>query len=392
VIPRFFSSAFLIALFVAMSDQAGGPVLDRLAAALEEQKKRAKGRYKPVLFVVSVGISDARETQRELEHTFGVSALVVTEESDEEDRREALRLGHPDSPYEAVVSVLMLREGWDVPEVSVIALLRKFSSHVYGQQVIGRGLRKVIREPSEREILCVVDHPKLDHAWLWDLVRAKVRTGMKPDETLDPEDDLPEAAAPEAAELVRPEKLIDISEPASTQDEVDFTDLLGEVPDEEEPRKDWPELLAAAAYSHDAVEITKVAIKGVKSMSLGPTGFVKLMSGGVEEGSSLEPPDITEEDLPPVDELVDQLKEDVRSLVEELLFEKGFAGTHKGELYRIAMNHVEEKLLHGRPPAASSKFRLIYAIHKIPEVRDTFMRPGLVAGIVTFPLAEELSA
>ncbi len=34
----------------------------------------------------------------------------------------------------------MLREGWDVPEVGVILLLRKFGSPVYGQQVIGRAI------------------------------------------------------------------------------------------------------------------------------------------------------------------------------------------------------------------------------------------------------------
>ena len=40
----------------------------------------------------------------------------------------------------------MLREGWDVPAVSVILLLRKFSRRVYGQQVVGRGLRLNVRD------------------------------------------------------------------------------------------------------------------------------------------------------------------------------------------------------------------------------------------------------
>ena len=53
-------------------------------------------------------------------------SLLVTEKSDEEEREAARRLGKPGSPYEAVVSVLML--------------LRKFSSRVYGQQVVGRWL------------------------------------------------------------------------------------------------------------------------------------------------------------------------------------------------------------------------------------------------------------
>ena len=70
----------------------------------------------------------------------------------------------------------MLREGWDVPEVGVILLLRKFGSKVYGQQVIGRGLRRVrVKgvDPTEPQICAVVDHPKLEHQWLWDIFNAQ---------------------------------------------------------------------------------------------------------------------------------------------------------------------------------------------------------------------------
>jgi superfamily II DNA or RNA helicase len=69
-----------------------------------------------------------------LNEEFNIKTLLVTEESEELDREAARHLGKPESPYEAVVSVLMLREGWDVPAVSVILLLRKFSSRVYGQR------------------------------------------------------------------------------------------------------------------------------------------------------------------------------------------------------------------------------------------------------------------
>jgi type III restriction enzyme len=71
-----------------------------------------------------------------------------------------------------MVSVLMRREGWDVPEVSVILLLRKFGSKVYGQQVIGRGLRRVrVKDikADEPQSCAVVDHPKLEHEWLWEI-------------------------------------------------------------------------------------------------------------------------------------------------------------------------------------------------------------------------------
>ena len=106
--------------------------LDRL----NEQRRRANslagGAYKPILFVVAITIKDAEQARDMLEKEFHLKTLLVTEQSDERDRDAARRLGKPGSPYEAVVSVLMLREGRAVPTVSVILLLRKFSSRVYG--------------------------------------------------------------------------------------------------------------------------------------------------------------------------------------------------------------------------------------------------------------------
>ena len=136
----------------------------------EEQKVRAKNRYKPILFIVTMSIAEGERAKKMLEERFKVKTLLVTQESDDDQREEAMTIGNDDSKYDAVVSVLMLREGWDVPQVSTILLLRKFSSPVYGQQVIGRGLRKIIRNQAEREILAVVDHPRLEHDWLWKLV------------------------------------------------------------------------------------------------------------------------------------------------------------------------------------------------------------------------------
>lgn len=276
----------------------------------------------------------------------------------------------------------MLREGWDVPEVAVIALLRKFSSKVYGQQVIGRGLRKVIRKPAEREILCVVDHPKLDHRWLWDLMGAKIKRGVKDTDSFHPDEDLPDPQPPLEAELVNPDKLIEIPEAEATEEgEVDFRDLLGEVGEEEEPRKDWPEVLATATYPYEAVEITNVTVRGVKSISLDPTGFVKFKPADELEGA--EAP--TEADLPPVAELAERLKQGALGLAGELLFEKGFSGVDKGLLYDVVMDHLDEKFLEGQGLAGSSRFRLLYAVEKLPEAREVFMAPGIVAGIVRFP-------
>lgn len=50
-----------------------------------------------------------------------------------------------DSPYKAIVSVLMLKEGWDVRNVTVICGLRAYASpsDILPEQTLGRGLRRM---------------------------------------------------------------------------------------------------------------------------------------------------------------------------------------------------------------------------------------------------------
>jgi len=50
-----------------------------------------------------------------------------------------------ESPYKAIVSVLMLKEGWDVRNVTTIVGLRAYSSkaNILPEQTLGRGLRKM---------------------------------------------------------------------------------------------------------------------------------------------------------------------------------------------------------------------------------------------------------
>ena len=111
---------------------------------LQEARRNANGRYHPVLFVVAVCKADAKKAHEMLTGEFGLRTLIVTEDEDEQARVDAAAVGQS-GKYDAVVSVAMLREGWDVPEVAVILLLRKLGSKVYGPQIIGRGLRRVRR-------------------------------------------------------------------------------------------------------------------------------------------------------------------------------------------------------------------------------------------------------
>lgn len=60
-------------------------------------------------------------------------------------RTQANEIDGMDSPYKAIVSVLMLKEGWDVRNVTTIVGLRAYaaSSNILPEQTLGRGLRKM---------------------------------------------------------------------------------------------------------------------------------------------------------------------------------------------------------------------------------------------------------
>jgi type III restriction enzyme len=60
-------------------------------------------------------------------------------------RQQANNIDSLESPYKAIVSVLMLKEGWDVRNVTTIVGLRAYTSksNILPEQTLGRGLRKM---------------------------------------------------------------------------------------------------------------------------------------------------------------------------------------------------------------------------------------------------------
>lgn len=65
------------------------------------------------------------------------------------------------NPYTCIVSVLMLREGWDVRNVTTIVPLRPYTSkaNILPEQTLGRGLRRMTPPGSAAELVTVVEHP-----------------------------------------------------------------------------------------------------------------------------------------------------------------------------------------------------------------------------------------
>jgi type III restriction enzyme len=73
-------------------------------------------------------------------------------------RKQSNEIDSWDSPFKAVISVLMLKEGWDVKNVTTIVGLRAYSSksNILPEQTLGRGLRKMYPGNEAEEYVSVV--------------------------------------------------------------------------------------------------------------------------------------------------------------------------------------------------------------------------------------------
>ena len=130
----------------------------------EQQYEELKSLKTPILFIMTMSTKEADQAAAFLEmsypkmknsvltiHTNNSGEIKETASTKKDkDALEKLRKAADDidkdiSPYKAVVSVLMLREGWDVKNVTTIVGLRPFGadSKILPEQTIGRGLRKM---------------------------------------------------------------------------------------------------------------------------------------------------------------------------------------------------------------------------------------------------------
>jgi type III restriction enzyme len=361
------------------------PMRQQMAIALrrlEEQERRAKKRYQPILFVVAVCKADAEKAEQTLSKYFKVRTLLVTEDSDEADRQKARELGKQQktgTPYRAVVSVLMLREGWDVPEVGVILLLRKFGSKVYGQQVVGRGLRRVrVKgvESSEPQICAVVDHPKLEHQWLWDIFNAKKRTGVLIDDEFNETEDLP--PPPPKQELEKPDLVIDLPPvDSSVMDDGEFD--VGDIAPPPKPLENWREALDGIEYDPTVVEITKVGIAGVVGQELGGQGWKTIHSAPDESGSGGAVAQVSDEAVR------DAVKLGLLDMAELLTVEAGYAATFKDRVYSALLHHVRAKFLNGASLGLAERTDVDFAWKMLRQVKvKVGVIPGLIAGVIEY--------
>src|SRR5580700_2176476 len=149
----------------AKSEHASVRYRAYLAAGVErwrEYREQLKPlKKKPILFLMLNSTDEADDVAEWLRTKypaeFGGDCTQVIhtknngeiKETDLEEARKAVRdVDLDNSPINAIVSVLMLREGWDVQNVTVVVGLRPYTAkaNILPEQAIGRGLRLMFRD------------------------------------------------------------------------------------------------------------------------------------------------------------------------------------------------------------------------------------------------------
>lgn len=153
---------------------------DYMALGVEEWRKayteHEKLGKKAVMFIMTDDTKNCDDVAEYLESTypeFKDSILVIhtknngeiSEADSKKDTEELERLRKAsndidswESPYKVIVSVLMLKEGWDVRNVTTIVGLRAYAaqSNILPEQTLGRGLRRMYFGTDTTEYVSVI--------------------------------------------------------------------------------------------------------------------------------------------------------------------------------------------------------------------------------------------
>lgn len=172
---------------------------DWIVVALERWKEhtecyRGVGQ-KPVLFVMCERTAYADEIARHIrKHSKLKESEVlvihtdskgeITKKGVDEARQAARDVDKPDSDVKIIVSVLMLREGWDVRNVTLILGLRPYTAKagILPEQSVGRGLRLMQNiSPDRRQTLEAIGTAEFEK-----FVRELEKEGVGIDTVSDP--------------------------------------------------------------------------------------------------------------------------------------------------------------------------------------------------------------
>ncbi|NWG14870.1 MAG: DEAD/DEAH box helicase family protein [Acidobacteria bacterium] len=159
-------------------EKFGSWIVAAVARLREHENAFKSFRLKPVLFIMAEKSVYADVIGKWLIETpeFGFTekeVLIIHTDSegeitkaDLEKAREAARdIDLPKNKIKVIVSVMMLREGWDVRNVTVVLGLRPFSAeaNILPEQAVGRGLRLMLGiSPDQTQTLEVIGTRKFE--------------------------------------------------------------------------------------------------------------------------------------------------------------------------------------------------------------------------------------
>ena len=157
---------------------------DYLSLGVKEWKKsyqeNIKLNKKSILFIMTDDTSNCDEVAKYLENTYpelkrsvlsihtnrsgDISESLTSQKKRELDqlREQANTIDSLGNPYKVIVSVLVLKEGWDVKNVTTIVGLRAYTAkaNILPEQTLGRGLRLMYPEnPDMSEKVSVIGTP-----------------------------------------------------------------------------------------------------------------------------------------------------------------------------------------------------------------------------------------
>jgi len=203
------------------------------AQAIYETLQKPPFNYKPENLILAHSNQDEYENKK---------AFLLGRKGPEGLSNEDARLWEETRRVRVIIGVSMLREGWDVRNIAVVCLFRKFSYQkkgdqiytIYGPQIIGRGLRK-IRPGKQIDHLFVIDHPAFSHDWLWQIMAAEQYA--KP---LNPGDEIEDELIEKDNKLFEAEQQ-EVPPVGETGAELNVEEIMASLPElpEVEPMTEW---------------------------------------------------------------------------------------------------------------------------------------------------------
>jgi len=225
-------------------------------------------------------------------------------------------------------------------------------------------------------VCAVVDHPKLEHQWLWDIFNAKKRTGVLIDDEFDETEDLP--PPPPKQEFEKPDLAIDLPpvDPSVMDDGV-FD--LGDIAPPPKPLENWKEILDGIEYDPTVKEITKLTIAGVVGQELGERGWKTILSAPDKTAPAGAAAQVSDEAVRKA------VTTELLDMAEFCTVEAGYAATFKDQVYSALLHHTRAKFLNGTSLGLAERKDVDFAWKMLRQVKAKVGAiPGLIAGIIEY--------